>query len=145
MQPCSHLMSSFQPFALLLYGLSSVHGVLGLTTRYCLYFDNKELASNITSLALHFNFLMATILDHRLVFLPLSELTTTITTWASNRRVERGSRLVCVVPGIARLSCRCPGGTWRSPSPGPWPSSWWQTCWRRGSIMMLSFWQEDRG
>jgi elongator complex protein 1 len=103
-------MSSFQPFALLLYGLSSVHGVLGLTTRYCLYFDNKELASNNTSLALHFNFLMATILDHRLVFLPLSELTTTITTWARNRRVERGSRLVCVVPRHSKTVLQMPRG-----------------------------------
>ena len=57
----------------------TVHGVLGLTIRYRLYLDNKELGSNITSLALHSNFLLATTLVHRLVSQPLSELTTWLT------------------------------------------------------------------
>jgi len=90
----------------------TVHGVLGLTTRYRLYLDNKELASNITSLALHSHFLLATTLDHRLVSMPLSELTTTNTTWASasTRRVERGSRLVCAVPRHSKTVLQMPRG-----------------------------------
>jgi len=88
------------------------YGVLGLTKRYRLYLDNQELASNITSLAMHSHFLLATTLDHRLVSLPLSELSRKQAAWAtaSNRRVERGSRLVCAVARDSRTVLQMPRG-----------------------------------
>ena len=78
--------------------------MLGLTIRYRLYLDNKELGSNITSLALHSHFLLATTLVHRLVSKPLSELTTTTTTWAS----VSTRRLVCVVPRHSKTVLQMP-------------------------------------
>jgi len=88
------------------------YGVLGLTKRFRLYLDNQELASNITSVAMHSHFLLATTLDHRLVSLPLTELSRKNAAWAtaSNRRVERGSRLVCAVARDSRTVLQMPRG-----------------------------------
>jgi len=87
-------------------------GVLGLTKRYRLYLNNQELASNITSMALHTHFLLATTLDHRLVSMPLAELESKQCAWssASSRRVERGSRLVCAVSKDSRTVLQMPRG-----------------------------------
>ena len=107
----------------------SDHGILGLTDRFQLYLDNKQLGTNVTSIQLHSSFLLMTTLDHQLVTLQLDQLLDSAAT-AAKRRVERGSRLVVkyfplmlnifysgwwsVFIRTARLSSRCPGGTLRS-------------------------------
>ena len=86
-------------------------GVLGLTDRYRLYLDNTQIHSGITSIALHSDFLLATSLSHRLITLPLHHLHQK-TCWeqAADRRVERGSRLVCSVAKHSRTVLQMPRG-----------------------------------
>ena len=74
----------------------SDHGILGLTDRFQLYLDNKQLGTNVTSIQLHSSFLLMTTLDHQLVTLQLDQLLDSAAT-AAKRRVERGSRLVVML------------------------------------------------
>jgi len=87
-------------------------GTLGLTNRFRLYLNREELANNVTSVTLHSHFLLATTLDHRLVSLPLEKLASNKVEWssASNRRVERGSRLVCAVSKHSKTVLQMPRG-----------------------------------
>ena len=84
-------------------------GILGLTERYRLYLDNTEIHSSLTSISLHSDFLLATSLKHRLITLPLPRLQPK-TCWeeAADRRVERGSRLVCSVAKHSRTVLQMP-------------------------------------
>ena len=86
-------------------------GVLGLTDRYRLYLDNREIHSSLTSIVLHSDFLLATTLEHRLVTLPLSALQGKIC-WdtAASRRVERGCRLVVSVARHSKTVLQMPRG-----------------------------------
>ena len=91
--------------------LATQAGLLGLTDRFRLYLDNKEIHSSLTSIFLHSDFLLATSLEHRLITLPLSALEGKIC-WdtAASRRVERGSRLVCSVARHSKTVMQMPRG-----------------------------------
>ena len=88
--------------------LSSDQGILGLTDRFQLYLDNKQLGTNVTSIQLHSCFLLMTTLDHQLLTLPLDKLDSAAT--AAKRRVERGSRLVVSVHHDSKTVLQMPRG-----------------------------------
>jgi len=87
-------------------------GVLGLNDRFKLYLNEREIAGNITSMFLHSHFLLATTMDHRLIALPIGELSGSTLRWeeAGSRRVERGSRLVNAVPFHSKTILQMPRG-----------------------------------
>ena len=84
--------------------------ILGLSSRHRLMLGSKELASNVTSVALHSHFLLATTMDHRLLTRPLASLDSGTWETAGSRRVERGSRLVVAVPSHSRTILQMPRG-----------------------------------
>ena len=88
--------------------LTTDQGILGLTDRFQLYLDNKQLGTNVTSVQLHSCFLLLTTLDHQLLALPLDQLDTAAT--AAKRRVERGSRLVVSVHHDSKTILQMPRG-----------------------------------
>ena len=91
--------------------LSCDQGLIGLTDRFKLYLDTRELATNVTSLCLHSSFLLVTTLDHQLLTLQLSQLSSCQTAAAAStgqRRVERGSRLVVSVPHGSKTVLQMP-------------------------------------
>ena len=91
--------------------LSCDQGLIGLTERFKLYLDTRELATNVTSLCLHSSFLLVTTLDHQLLTLQLSQLSscqTAATASTGQRRVERGSRLVVSVPHGSKTVLQMP-------------------------------------
>ena len=93
--------------------LSSDQGLIGLTERFKLYLDTRELATNVTSLCLHSSFLLVTTLDHQLLTLQLSQLSSCQTASAAStgqRRVERGSRLVVSFPYGSKTVLQMPRG-----------------------------------
>ena len=85
-------------------------GVLGLSSRHRLMLGSKELASNVTSVALHSHFLLATSMEHRLLTRPLDSLDSGTWESAGSRRVERGSRLIVAVPSHSRTVLQMPRG-----------------------------------
>ena len=85
-------------------------GVLGLSSRHRLMLGSKELASNVTSVALHSHFLLATTMEHRLLTRPLASLDSGTWESAGSRRVERGSRLIVAVPSHSRTVLQMPRG-----------------------------------
>ena len=93
--------------------LSCDQGIIGLSDRFKLYLDTRELASNVTSLSLHTNFLLVTTLDHQLLTLQLSQLPRSETAAVAStgqRRVERGCRLVVSVPHDSKTVLQMPRG-----------------------------------
>ncbi|XP_014675329.1 PREDICTED: elongator complex protein 1-like, partial [Priapulus caudatus] len=92
--------------------------VLALTDRWRLYADDAELASNVTSFALHADFLLATTHTHACHCLPLATalgdvpalLAAATTGEESQRRVERGSRVVAVVADSTKVVLQMPRG-----------------------------------
>ncbi|XP_046559311.1 LOW QUALITY PROTEIN: putative elongator complex protein 1 [Haliotis rubra] len=93
--------------------------VLGLTDRYRFYVNDKEIASNCTSFAVHDEFLLLTTLSHtcrcisrhtRVRDLPSLSDGKAHPFDESVRRVERGSRIVTVVPEDTKLVLQMPRG-----------------------------------
>ncbi|XP_056022733.1 putative elongator complex protein 1 [Ostrea edulis] len=93
--------------------------VLGLTNRYRFYVNNTEVASNCTSFAVHKEFLLLTTLTHtvrcicrktKLEVLPSLSDGKAHPFDESIRRVERGSRIVAVVPDDTKLILQMPRG-----------------------------------
>ena len=88
-------------------------GVIGLTERFKLYLDNRELATNVTSASLNSSYLLVTTLDHYLLTIHLDQLTNAAdfgSAASGKRRVERGSRLVCSVPTESKTVLQMPRG-----------------------------------
>ncbi|KAM4807893.1 elongator complex protein 1 [Rhinophrynus dorsalis] len=103
--------------------LTSIAGeevVLGVTDRSHLFINNLEVAANITSFAIYEDFLLLTTHTHtcRCILLKdtsLKALGTLLSSTASVndetvRKVERGSRIVTVVPLDAKLILQMPRG-----------------------------------
>ncbi|XP_061166857.1 putative elongator complex protein 1 [Saccostrea echinata] len=93
--------------------------VLGLTNRYRFYVNNTEIASNCTSFAVHKEFLLLTTLTHTLRCICRKTRVEVLPTLSdgkahpfdeSIRRVERGSRIVTVVPDDTKLVLQMPRG-----------------------------------
>ncbi|XP_014779296.1 putative elongator complex protein 1 [Octopus bimaculoides] len=93
--------------------------ILGLTSKHRLYINDKELANNCTSMAVHEKFLILTTLSHTCRFLNLKTNTKDIATLHENsghpfdeiiRRVERGSCIVTVVHNSTKLVLQMPRG-----------------------------------
>ncbi|XP_012374284.1 elongator complex protein 1 isoform X2 [Dasypus novemcinctus] len=94
--------------------------VLGLTNRYRFFINDTEIASNITSFAIYDEFLLLTTHSHTCQCLYLRDAsvkTLQVGLSSSNmsneetlRKVERGSRIVTVVPQDAKLILQMPRG-----------------------------------
>lgn len=86
-------------------------GVVGVTTRHKLVLGDKEVGSGVTSMVVSPPHLVATTTDHRLLTRYLATLGGP-GAWAEggSRRVERGSRLVAVVPRHCRTVLQMPRG-----------------------------------
>ena len=112
-QGCSTLVPAPQSFPCTCDTLlTTEHGSLGLSSGGRLLLGDREIARGVTSVALHSAFLLATTTEHRLVALPRTSLPTSSPAWdtAGTRRVERGSRLVVVVPRHSRTVLQMPRG-----------------------------------
>jgi elongator complex protein 1 len=94
--------------------------VLGLSDWAKFYVNGKEVVGDCTSFAVHENFILLTTHSHTCRFIPLfcslKNMTSTLHDDRSGllsesiRRVERGSRIVTVVPGESRLVLQMPRG-----------------------------------
>lgn len=93
--------------------------VIGLTDRYRLYVNDTEVASNCTSLAVHSEYLLLTTLTHTCRCISRQTKVQVLPTLSdgkahpfdeSVRRVERGSRIVCVVHDNTKLVLQMPRG-----------------------------------
>ncbi|ESP00729.1 hypothetical protein LOTGIDRAFT_112482, partial [Lottia gigantea] len=93
--------------------------VLGLTDRYRFYVNNIEVASNCSSFIVHSEFLLLTTLSHTLRCINLHTQLKDLPSLSdgkehpfdeSIRRVERGSRIVLVVPDDIKLILQMPRG-----------------------------------
>ncbi|OWF47940.1 putative elongator complex protein 1 [Mizuhopecten yessoensis] len=93
--------------------------VVGLTDRYRLYVNDTEIASNCTSLAVHKDYLLLTSLTHTCRCISRQTKVQDLPTLSdgkahpfdeSVRRVERGSRIVCVIQGETKLVLQMPRG-----------------------------------
>ncbi|XP_060935405.1 elongator complex protein 1 [Limanda limanda] len=103
-----------------LCSISGEEYLLGLTDRSHLYAGDTELASNVSSFAVCNNFLLITTHSHTCRCLHLSALTvkglqSALTSDGGQndetlRRVERGSRIVTVVPQDTRVILQMPRG-----------------------------------
>ncbi|XP_077290540.1 elongator complex protein 1 [Arctopsyche grandis] len=97
----------------------------GLTARNRLYINNVKIANNITSYSVHSDFLMLTTLQHQLLTFPLTihdlnnlqynlfanrKLDQNDSTSLMNRKLERGSVLVTVIPCESRTVLQLPRG-----------------------------------
>ncbi|XP_038077716.1 elongator complex protein 1-like isoform X2 [Patiria miniata] len=102
-QPCTQM-------ALCTMGGQEV--VLGLTERYRFYINETEFASNCTSFAVHDEYLLMTTHSHtcRCISLNSNPKAESKSLDESIRRVERGSRIVVVVPGDTKLILQMPRG-----------------------------------
>eukprot|EP00118_Oscarella_pearsei_P010640 m.66422 g.66422 ORF g.66422 m.66422 type:complete len:1299 (+) comp35387_c1_seq2:23-3919(+) len=117
--PCFHIATTVFKSAEVPVGLSDWH-------RF--YVDSKEIARDCTSFAIHNDFLLFTTHQHTCEFLPLAcsleEIESTTAresqrTSESVRRVERGSRIVCVDPQGTRLVLQMPRGNLETIHPRP--------------------------
>ncbi|KAG9480499.1 hypothetical protein GDO78_012127 [Eleutherodactylus coqui] len=94
--------------------------VLGLTDRFHLFINNSLVATNITSFAIHDEFLLFTTHSHTCRYVPLRDTTLkaleALLSGTSNsndetvRKVERGSRIVTVVPQDTKVILQMPRG-----------------------------------
>lgn len=94
--------------------------IVGLTERYHLYIGDSEVASNVSSFVVYDEFLLLTTHAHtcrclHLATMSLKDLKAALSSEAtqndeSTRRVERGSRIVTVVPQDTRLILQMPRG-----------------------------------
>ncbi|GAB1600612.1 putative elongator complex protein 1 [Argonauta hians] len=93
--------------------------VWGLTSKHRFYMNDKELANNCTSVAVHEKFLILTTLSHTCRFLNLKTNSKDIVPFLENRehpfdeiirRVERGSCIVTVVHKGTKLVLQMPRG-----------------------------------
>ncbi|XP_072524985.1 elongator complex protein 1 [Salminus brasiliensis] len=100
--------------------ISGQEHLIGLTERYHLYIGDSEVASNISSFVVYDEFLLLTTHAHtcrclRMATMSLKDLKAALSSEAtqndeSTRRVERGSRIVTVVPQDTRLILQMPRG-----------------------------------
>uniref|UniRef100_A0AAY4D1C0 Elongator complex protein 1 n=1 Tax=Denticeps clupeoides TaxID=299321 RepID=A0AAY4D1C0_9TELE len=110
-QPCVHTA---------LCSISGEEHLLGLTKRSRLYLGDTELASNVSSFVVYDDFLLLTTHSHtcrclRLSTLSIKGLVAALSSDGGQndetvRRVERGSRIVTVVPHDTRLILQMPRG-----------------------------------
>ncbi|XP_064620717.1 putative elongator complex protein 1 isoform X2 [Lineus longissimus] len=93
--------------------------VLGLTERYRFYVNGMEVASNCTSFAVHDEFLLLATHAHTCRCIHRTTKVRDLPTLSdgkehpydeSIRRVERGSRIVCIVPEDTKLVLQMPRG-----------------------------------
>eukprot|EP00058_Branchiostoma_floridae_P012345 XP_002597833.1 hypothetical protein BRAFLDRAFT_286073 [Branchiostoma floridae] len=104
-------------------GLCSMGGhetVLGLSDKFRLFINGDEICSNCTSFAVHNDHLLLTTHAHTCACLPLhtaskggygnSQCVSDLTIDEKTRRVERGSRLVTVVPWDTKVILQMPRG-----------------------------------
>ncbi|KAL6043697.1 Elongator complex protein 1 [Balamuthia mandrillaris] len=102
--------------------------VIGLSERSKLYIDQQLVSSECNSFAMHSKYLLYTTLGHRLCFLrlslpfsessvPSSSVGATHQYDDTRREVERGSRLVCVVPLGIRVILQMPRGNLEEVNP----------------------------
>nr|XP_022331417.1 putative elongator complex protein 1 [Crassostrea virginica]XP_022331418.1 putative elongator complex protein 1 [Crassostrea virginica] len=93
--------------------------VLGLTSRYRFYVNNTEVASNCTSFTIHKEYLLLTTLTHTVRCICRKTKVEVLPSLSdgkahpfdeSIRRVERGSRIVTVVPDDTKLVLQMPRG-----------------------------------
>ncbi|XP_062847026.1 putative elongator complex protein 1 isoform X2 [Trichomycterus rosablanca] len=100
--------------------VSGQEHVIGLTERSHLYIGNSEVASNISSFVVYDEFLLLTTHSHMcrcllLTSMSVKDVQVALSSEAvqndeSTRRVERGSRIVTVVPQDTRLMLQMPRG-----------------------------------
>ncbi|XP_050400730.1 putative elongator complex protein 1 [Patella vulgata] len=99
--------------------ISGLEVIIGLTDRYRFYVNNVEVASNCTSFAIHTDFLLLTTLSHTCRCISLNTKLKDLPSLSdgkehpfdeSIRRVERGSRIVLVVPDDTKLILQMPRG-----------------------------------
>uniref|UniRef100_A0A3P8U7I8 Elongator complex protein 1 n=1 Tax=Amphiprion percula TaxID=161767 RepID=A0A3P8U7I8_AMPPE len=93
-----------------LCSISGEECLLGLMDRSHLYAGDTELASNVCSFAVCNDFLLITTHSHTCRCLHLGTLTVKGGTKTSKWRVERGSRIVTVVPQDTRVILQLPRG-----------------------------------
>ncbi|XP_066271077.1 elongator complex protein 1-like [Branchiostoma lanceolatum] len=96
-------------------GLCSMGGqetVLGLSDRFRLFVNGDEISSNCTSFAVHNDHLLLTTHAHTCMCLPLNMASKDLSSVIDekNRRVERGSQLVTVVPWDTKVILQMPRG-----------------------------------
>ncbi|XP_066469477.1 elongator complex protein 1 [Tiliqua scincoides] len=94
--------------------------IFGLTDRCRLFINDVEVASNITSFAIHDEFLLVTTHSHTCQCLPLRNMSlkalqsglgsTSAPNGETMRKVERGSRIVTMVPQDTKLILQMPRG-----------------------------------
>lgn len=93
--------------------------VLGLTSRFRFYVNNTEIASNCTSFCVHKEYLLLTTLTHTVRCICRKTKVDVLPTLSdgkahpfdeSIRRVERGSRIVTLVPDDTKLVLQMPRG-----------------------------------
>ncbi|KAM9330548.1 elongator complex protein 1 [Gastrophryne carolinensis] len=95
-------------------------GVLGITDRSHLFINNLVVATNITSFAIYDDFLLVTTHSHSCRCVSLRETSvkgleaflssTSSSNDETNRKVERGSRIVTVVPQDTKVILQMPRG-----------------------------------
>ncbi|XP_063235576.1 elongator complex protein 1 [Bacillus rossius redtenbacheri] len=93
--------------------------VFALSDRNRFYVDGKEVASNVTSYALHPHFLLLTTLQHTLLCCRLGAVRGLAAAAGTARRVERGARLVAAVPGDTRAVLQSRRGNLECVQPRP--------------------------
>ncbi|XP_078577191.1 elongator complex protein 1-like isoform X2 [Branchiostoma floridae x Branchiostoma japonicum] len=96
-------------------GLCSMGGhetVLGLSDKFRLFINGDEISSNCTSFAVHNDHLLLTTHAHTCACLPLHTASKDLSSAIDEktRRVERGSRLVTVVPWDTKVILQMPRG-----------------------------------
>ncbi|KAI4885036.1 hypothetical protein NFI96_017717 [Prochilodus magdalenae] len=120
---CSSGYSVNFPLPCVHTALCTINGeehLIGLTERYHLYFGDSEVASNISSFVVYDDFLLVTTHAHtcrclRLTTMSVKDIKAALSSEATQndesvRRVERGSRIVTVVPQDTRLILQMPRG-----------------------------------
>ena len=92
--------------------LDCINGLLiGLTANGRLYCDGKEILNTVSSFAIHSNFLLVTSAQHhQLICAELNKLTFFSSEMSSQRRIERGARLVHAVAMDTKVVLQMPRG-----------------------------------
>ena len=92
--------------------LDCINGLLiGLTANGRLYCDGKEILNTVSSFAIHSNFLLVTSAQHhQLICAELNKLILFSSEMSSQRRIERGARLVHAVAMDTKVVLQMPRG-----------------------------------
>uniref|UniRef100_A0A914V8V3 Uncharacterized protein n=1 Tax=Plectus sambesii TaxID=2011161 RepID=A0A914V8V3_9BILA len=100
--------------------VDDVAKAIGLASTYQLYVNNKELATNVNSFAIHDEFVLVTTLAHQLHCIELKSLREAgELSLGAGRAVERGSRLVCACAASTRVILQMPRGNLEAIDPRP--------------------------